>query len=251
MIDISHLTTKGKMIFLACDQGMERGPSDYNEKTIDPRYIFEIGVKAGFNAMIFGKGIAEKYYKEYQNRIPLIIKLNGHSQYNRPTNWGAQNCEVDEAIALGGAAVGYTIHLGSVNEAEMFREFGKIVREAHARGIPVIGWVYPRGPEIPNPHAPDVTAYAARVGLELGADIVNVYNPGDIGALRWVGLSAGKAKVIISGGEHVAPEVYAEEVRSIMRAGLAGVAVGRNIWQADDPSAVAEIVKDIIYNGKY
>ncbi len=251
MIDISHLTTNGKMIFLACDQGMEHGPVDFNEQNIDPRYIFDIGVKAGFNAVIFGKGIAEKYYQEYHTKIPLIMKLNGHSRYNQPNAMDPQNCEVEEAVALGASAVGYTIHLGSLNENMMFAQFGKIVREAHALGIPAIAWVYPRGPEITEPKSPEITAYAARIGMELGADIVKIYNSGDVGSLRWAGLCAGKTKVVISGGDHVSTEEYEDEVRMIMQAGLHGVAVGRNVWQSDEPMAVCEGIKEIIYKGSY
>ncbi|MBU6389044.1 fructose-bisphosphate aldolase [Patescibacteria group bacterium] len=251
MIDISHLTTNGKMIFLACDQGMEHGPEDFNERNIDPSYIFDIAIKSGLNAVIFGKGITEKYYPEYRSQIPLILKLNGHSRFNKPDSWGPMNCEVGEAIALGAAAVGYTIHLGSLHEPEMFTQFGKIVREAHEAGVPAIAWVYPRGPEISDPMTPQMTAYAARVGMELGADIVKVYNPGDVGALRWMGLCAGKTKVVISGGNKVSPEEYADEARDIMRAGLSGVAVGRNVWQSDDPYRVCDQIKDIIYNNAY
>ena len=251
MIDISHLTTDGTMIFLACDQGMEHGPVDFNEQNIDPRYICEIGVRNGLNALIFGKGIAEKYYAEYAGRIPLIIKLNGHSRFNKPNGWGPQNCTVAEAKGLGAAAVGYTIHLGSLNEPQMFAEFGRIVREAHQLGLPAIAWVYPRGAEITEPKSADITAYAARIGMELGADIVKIYNSGNLGALRWAGLCAGKTKVVISGGDHVSREEYEDEVRMIMQAGLHGVAVGRNVWQSDEPMAVCDGLKEIIYNGSY
>ena len=92
MIDISHLTTNGKMIFLACDQGMEHGPEDFNERNIDPNFIFQTGIQAGLNAVIVGKGIAEKYYPDYRGQIPLIVKLNGHSRFNKPNGWGPQNC---------------------------------------------------------------------------------------------------------------------------------------------------------------
>lgn len=247
MMDLSTLSTNGKMIFLACDQGMEHGPEDFNEQNVNPEYIFNIAVEAGLNAVIFGKGIAEKYYPDYRDRIPLIIKLNGHSRFNKPNSWGPQNCTVAEAKEIGAAAVGYTIHLGSLNEPEMFREFGRISREAHEMGLPAIAWVYPRGPEIQNEKSVEMTAYAARVGMELGADIVKVYNPGDVGALRWVGMAAGRTKVVISGGDHVSPEEYAAQVEMIMEAGLAGVAVGRNVWQSDDPGRVCDLIKSAVY----
>ena len=251
MIDISHLTTNDKMIFLACDQGMEHGPEDFNETNINPDFIFQTAIAAGLNAVIVGKGIAEKYYPEYHGRIPLILKLNGHSRYNKPNGWGPLICEVEEAIALGAAAVGYTIHLGSLVEPEMLQNFGRVVREAHALGVPAIAWVYPRGPEISDPNAPNMVAYAARLGMEVGADIVKVYNPKDVGALRWAGMAAGKTRVVISGGDHVSKEAYEDEVRDIMRAGLAGVAVGRNVWQSEDPMGVCLGLKEIIHNGAY
>ena len=247
MMDLSSISTNGKMIFLACDQGMEHGPEDFNESNIDPRYIFDVAIRNGLNAVIFGKGISEKYYPDYQDQIPLIIKLNGHSRYNKPNGWGPQNCEVDEAIALGAAAVGYTIHLGSANEPEMFREFGRIVRQAHDLGVPAIAWVYPRGPEIDDPKTPEMTAYAARVGMELGADIVKIYHPGNVGALRWAGLCAGKTKVVISGGDKVSKEEFTKQASEIMEAGLAGIAVGRNVWQSEQPDEVCASIKEVIY----
>jgi class I fructose-bisphosphate aldolase len=250
-INLEALSTNGKMIFLACDQGMEHGPEDFNDKNFDPNYIFEIGIKAGLNAVIFGRGISEKYYPDYAGKIPLITKLNGHSRFNKPNGFGFQNCSVDEALSFGAAAVGYTMHLGSENEPIMFKEFAGIVREAHANDLPAIAWVYPRGKEIEDPKSPEMVAYAARVGMELGADIVKVYNSGTEGALHWAGVGAGKTKVVISGGDQVTPEEYADQCRMIMRAGLAGVAVGRNVWQADDPYYVTDLIKKVIYEGDY
>lgn len=250
-IDTSHLSTKGKMIFLACDQGMEHGPEDFNEKNIDPHYIYELALKANLNAVIFGRGIAEHYHHEYMGKIPLIVKLNGHSRFNKPDSYGKQNCTVEEAIEFGASAVGYTLHMAGIHEAEQMAEFGRIVKDAHAKGLPAIAWVYPRGPEVKDPNTSEMVAYAARFGMELGADIVKVYNPGNEGALRWAGICAGKTEVVISGGNQVTPEEYAEQCKQIMRAGLSGVAVGRNVWQAEDPYHVLNLIKDVIYNGNY
>jgi class I fructose-bisphosphate aldolase len=250
-VSTDHLTTNGKMIFLACDHGMEHGPEDFNEKNINPHFIYEIGIKAGFNAVIFGRGIAELYHQEYKEKIPLIVKLNGHTRFNKPESYGRQNCSVEEAIMFGAVAVGYTIHIGAGHEAEQMQEFAGIVSAAHANGIPAIAWVYPRGPQIHNEKDPALCAYAARIGLELGADIVKIYNAGNEGALRWCGLAAAKTKVVVSSGDHVTPEEYAEECKMIMRAGLDGVAVGRNVWQAEDPFYVCDLIKDVVYNGNF
>ncbi|MEA3378658.1 MAG: fructose-bisphosphate aldolase, partial [Nanoarchaeota archaeon] len=69
---------KGKSLLLAYDQGLEHGPTDFNDKNIDPDYIMDIAIKGKFNGIILQKGIAEKYY---QGKIPLILKLNGKTKF--------------------------------------------------------------------------------------------------------------------------------------------------------------------------
>ncbi|MCX6750147.1 MAG: fructose-bisphosphate aldolase, partial [Candidatus Pacearchaeota archaeon] len=78
MINLNKLTTKGKALFLAYDQGLEHGPTDFNDKNVDPKYIIDIAKKGKYNGIVFQKGIAEKYNKEIkQSKVPLIVKLNG------------------------------------------------------------------------------------------------------------------------------------------------------------------------------
>ena len=74
MIKLNKLLKKGKALFLAYDQGLEHGPTDFNDKNIDPEYIIEIAKQGKFTGLIFQKGIAEKYNKEIKtSKIPLII----------------------------------------------------------------------------------------------------------------------------------------------------------------------------------
>ncbi|MBI2622218.1 fructose-bisphosphate aldolase, partial [Candidatus Microgenomates bacterium] len=79
MFDLSKITTNGRALFLAYDQGMEHGPTDFDDKSVDPQNILQIAVNGGFNAIIFQKGVAEKYYMgtPFAQKIPLILKLNG------------------------------------------------------------------------------------------------------------------------------------------------------------------------------
>ena len=63
-ISLSKITTRGKALFLAYDQGLEHGPSDFDDKNVDPKYIIEIAKKGKYNGIVFQKGIAEKYNQE-------------------------------------------------------------------------------------------------------------------------------------------------------------------------------------------
>ncbi len=248
MVDLSKITKDGKALFLAYDQGMEHGPTDFNDDSIDPNYILSIGLEGDFNAIIFQKGVAEKYYDPVlHNEIPLIVKLNGKTNLLHEEPYSPLLATVEEAITLGASAVGYTIYVGSKHEAQMFSEFAEIERQAHAKHLPVVVWMYPRGKSIEGRDEKELAAYAARVGLELGADVVKIKYPGSLEAMKQVVKAAGKTLVVASGGEKTEETTFLSMAKTVMEAGAAGLAVGRNVWQAKDPLGVTEKLKKIVF----
>lgn len=246
----------GYGLLLAYDQGFEHGPSDFNAKNIDPKYILDIAKESGvFTGVIFQKGIAERYYVENNGLPPLIIKLNGKTSLLPDEEpFAPLLCTVDEAIGLGASAVGYTVYVGSEREAEMTETFGQIVRECNQKGIPTIGWFYLRGKQITNPHDPEKLAYAARLALELGADgvklqfVISGDEANDLKNLKWIVQNAGKCKVFISGGSKTSDEGMFSLARIVKMAGCAGMAVGRNIWQRDNPVEFSKEISRILYS---
>lgn len=251
MTDLSRITKNGKAMYLAYDQGLEHGPSDLPEKSVSPAYILDLAVQGEFTALILQKGMAEKYYKPYKEKIPLILKLNGKTRLYEGDAFSPQICSVQEAIELGASAVGYTIYIGSKREAEMFEQFGKIQEEAHRDGLPVIAWVYPRGEKIKDDKNPEITAYAARVALELGADIAKIKYCGREECFKKAVEAAGKTKVVLSGGVKTdKPKEFYEIVKNVMSAGAIGVAVGRNVWQRENALEVSQKLKEIIFSNK-
>lgn len=247
MIDLSKITTNGKAVYLAYDHGIEHGPKDLTGESIDPGYILDLAVSGGYNAIVLQKGVAEKYYASYKDKIPLILKLNGKSRLVAGESISTQVCSVNEAVELGALAVGYTIYLGSEHESVMFKEFGKIEEEAHKNNLAVIGWMYPRGKAVKDESSPEITAYAARVGLELGADMVKIKYCGSKECFEKAVEAAGKTKVVLSGGVKVSDEEFLEVVRNIMAAGAIGVAVGRNVWQKENALEITKELKEIIF----
>jgi len=250
MINLSTITKHDKALFLAYDQGMEHGPSDFEDENANPQNILDIAVSGAFTAVIFQKGVAEKYYlgSAYANKIPLILKLNGKTNLvDDPDPYSPQICTVEEAISIGASAVGYTIYVGSKHEAEMFKEFSGIEQEAHKQNIPLVGWMYIRGSGAVGKDVKELTAYAARLGLELGADIIKIKYPGDLESLTKAVESAGKTKVVVSGGEKEDEQVFLSTVKTCMQAGACGMAVGRNIWQSQNPIQISNKIAEIIW----
>jgi class I fructose-bisphosphate aldolase len=235
-----------RSMILAYDQGLEHGPSkDFDDKNIDPAYIMDIAVKGRFNAIVFQKGLAEKYYN---GKVPLILKVNGKAALASGEPISKQNCSVEYALSLGAKAIGYTIYLGSELEADMFQEFGRIQEEAHEAGVPTVAWIYPRGAAIQNDTAKESVAYAARTGLELGADAVKIKYTGDSTTFSWAVKSAGKALVFMSGGPKAPTDQdFLNQVQGAIDAGATGLAVGRNVWQNPDPFRISDSLREVIF----
>ena len=246
--NLSKILRKGKAFFLAYDQGLEHGPSDFNDKNVNPNYIIEIAKKAKCTGIIFQKGIAEKYAEEIKkSKVPLIIKLNGKTNLVKGESVSRQLCSVDEAVKLGAVAVGYTIYIGSAYESIMMQEFEKIERQAHSRSLPLIAWIYPRGKNIKNKPKKELMAYAARTGLEIGADIAKIHYDGIPKDAEWAVKSAGKTKIVIAGGIKTQEKLLLKQIKEIINSGCIGVAIGRNIWQSKNPVALAKRINRIIW----
>ncbi len=249
MIDLSKITRDNKALYLAYDQGLEHGPVDFDETNFDPNFILDLAVQGDFTAIILQKGLAEKYYfgSPYQKQIPLILKLNGKTNLYKGEAYAPLECEVEEALKLGASAVGYTLYPGSEFETQMIKEFGKVVRDAHEKKVPAIAWVYPRGKNIQDEISREIVAYAARMALELDADIAKIKYSGSYENFKWAVECAGKTKVVLSGGPKVSDEEFLEVVKNVMTAGAIGVAVGRNVWQNEDPIGITQRIKEIIF----
>ncbi|NMB92155.1 MAG: fructose-bisphosphate aldolase [Parcubacteria group bacterium] len=247
---LKPLLKNNKAMFLAYDHGFEHGPKDLIGKSYDPNYILDLAVQGDFTGIILQKGIAEKYYTDakYQRHIPLIIKINGKTNL-RPNEepYSPINCSVNYAKKLGAQAVGYTIYLGSEYENKSFEDFGKIQEEAHQLNMAAIAWIYPRGKAILKENDSEIIKYAARLGLELGADLIKIKYPDTENVLKDIVNLAGNTKVVLSGGEKESEEEFLTKVKQVMANGFSGVAVGRNIWQRPDALTIAEKLRKIIF----
>ncbi len=247
-LKLNKILKKGKAMFLAYDQGMEHGPTDFNDKNVDPLYILDIARKGKFSAIIFQGGIAEKYCVEIKKaKVPLIVKLNGKTNLVEGEPVSRQLFSVDEALKLGAVAVGYTIYIGSVFEKEMLAEFEKIRKKAHKKDLPVIVWIYPRGKGVKRKKKKDLMAYATRVGLEIGADIVKIQSTGKKADIKWAVESAGKCKVVTAGGMKKGEKELLNEIRDAVKVGCIGIAIGRNVWQAKNPLKIADKLQKVIW----
>jgi class I fructose-bisphosphate aldolase len=163
-------------------------------------------------------------------------------EYDSAVNWS-----VEYADEVGADSVGFTLYGGSNHEVEMAEEFRDVQEAARDHDMPVVMWAYPRGQGVKNDTKSDVIAYAARQAMELGADIAKVKYPGSKAAMEHVVEMAGPTKVIMSGGSKRSDREFLESVKAVIDAGGAGLAVGRNIFQRENPEYILDALEEVIF----
>jgi class I fructose-bisphosphate aldolase len=250
----TDLTRDGKILILAYDHGLEHGPSDFEDhpERMDPQTVFDVATHDAVTSIAVQKGVAEGYYPSYEDDVSLLTKLNGTSNLWRGEPDSAVNCSVEYAADIGADAVGFTLYGGSNSEIDMAEEFRDAQESARAHDLPMVMWSYPRGQGLRNAADADTIAYAAREALELGADVAKVKYPGSREAMENTVQAAGGAdgtNVIMSGGSKVSDEAFLQDVKAVMDAGGAGLAVGRNVWQRDNPTQLLDALEAVIFEG--
>ncbi len=250
---MKKLETKGKTLFLAQDQGLEHGPEDLDGPWINPDYVFKIAEKGEFDGFICQKGLAEKYASSYKTN--LVIKVNGKTNPKTPIGddgdpYSPVTCSVKTAVELGAKAIGFTNFPGSTHQTKIIEDFRKIQEEAHDFGLPVTSWMYPRGKKVDKLKKgdldPSVLAYAAREGLELGADMLKMKYNGNPEDMKKQIACGGKAKMLMAGGAKTkTSKEFLKQVQEVNDVGIHGFAIGRNIWKHPKPIEMASAIRDI------
>jgi DhnA family fructose-bisphosphate aldolase class Ia len=109
--------------------------------------------------------------------------------------------------------------------------------------------MYPRGPKIQNEHAQEVVAHAARIGAELGADIVKANFTGTIDTFKAVVESCPVPVVIAGGPKCKTSAEILQTTREAIEAGAAGLSIGRNVFQHENPTLIVKALSAIVHGG--
>jgi predicted phospho-2-dehydro-3-deoxyheptonate aldolase len=203
-------------------------------------------LKGGADAIVVHKGIAKKVTV---GNAGLMVQLSASSDLCPNLNNKVQVCSVQEAVRLGADGVSVHINVGAQDEDKMLIKIGRVADECDIYGMPLMAMMYPRGPKIQNEHALEVVAHAARLGAELGADIIKTNYTGTIDTFKIV-VESCPAPVLIAGGAKAKTATDILRITSeSMKAGGAGLSIGRNVFQHEDPTLMVKALSAIVHSG--
>jgi DhnA family fructose-bisphosphate aldolase class Ia len=203
-------------------------------------------VTGGADAILTTFGIATRFAAEI-SPLGLIVRLDGGgTKLGAMDGPGAQFYTVADALRVGADAVAVSAFPGSPKEEATLETLAHVIGEAHAWGLPVMAEMVPGGFDSgPEFRTTESIAIAARVAAELGADWIKIPYAANFEQVT----ETCYVPVVILGGAKKGSEVtMLETISDALRTGASGVAIGRNIFQADDPAAMTAAVAALLHD---
>lgn len=235
-----------RTVVVPMDHGITMGPV---KGLYDMREIVNRVAEGGANAVLLHKGIIQAGYRGYGRDIGLIMHLSGSTVLGPDPDNKVTVAEVEEAIKLGADAVSIHINVGSETEPEQLRTLGATARTCGEWGVPLVAMMYPRGRKIRDQYDVEVVRHAARVGAELGADIVKTNYTGSVDTFRDVVRGCPVPVVMAGGPKTETDEEFCQMVYDSVQAGGAGAATGRNVFQHENPTQMVRVICGIVHEG--
>jgi len=234
----------GRTVIVPMDHGVTVGPI---EGLIDMKTAVNNVAMGGANAIVIHKGLVTTGHRRRGRDVGLIVHLSASTSLSPFPNAKTLVCTVEEAIKLGADAVSVHINIGNGTEREMLADFGQVARDARDWGMPLLAMIYPRGEKIKDEYDPGVLKHAARLGAEIGADIVKVSYTGAVDTFREV-VDGCPVPVVIAGGPKMSSDrEILEMVRGAVEAGGAGVSIGRNVFQHRNPTRMVGAISLLVH----
>ncbi|MBN1814663.1 MAG: fructose-bisphosphate aldolase [Anaerolineae bacterium] len=237
----------GRILTVAIDHAPSYGVLEGLE---DIQRVVDDVASAGPDAMLMMRGVAARCFAPHAGKVALIMKCSSISPYHPEHDVWVSS--VEDALRLGADAIAMAMTVGSVEQPQLVANVGALVREAERVGLPVIVHAYPCGECVPpaERYSVERVAYASRMAMELGVDIVKTFYTGSVESFARVVEIAAPALVVAAGGPRLETDADVLQMAyDVVQAGAAGITFGRNTWQSGDTRGMIQALKRIVHEG--
>jgi DhnA family fructose-bisphosphate aldolase class Ia len=234
----------GRALIVAMDHAVLDGPMKGLEH---PGQTIERIIAGGADAVLTTYGVARAFARELAP-LGLILRADGgNTSLGNSKGPSSVQFSVESALRLGADALAVCAYPGAPNEESSLYNLSRIVEAAHTWGVAVLAEMVPGGfDSAPEFRTLQSIRAAARIGAEMGADIIKCpYVEG----FEQVATTTYAPVVILGGAKQGSERDMLVKIKGAVDAGGAGVAVGRNIWQAPDTTRMTAAVAAIVHQG--
>lgn len=234
----------GKQVCIAMDHCPAIGPV---AGMIDPVDTMEKVCKAKPDTVFTHYGVIKKTLPILTDSdVPFMLSISTATNLSPDPTRVFLVDSVLHAVQIGASGISMRIFVGADHDIEMLKDLAFVISECEQFGMPVMAMMYPYGME--NEYDPIYLKHAARIGAELGADIVKTYYSGDPESFKEVTESC-PAPIVMSGGSKAKnPVDFLANLKGAVDGGALGVAVGRNAWQHEEPTKMIQAVNYVVHD---
>ncbi len=226
----------GRCVMLAVDHGYFQGPTTGLEnlgKTVNPLLLYA-------DALMITRGALRNWIPPTTDK-PIVLRVSGGQSILKELSNEIITTSIEDAIRINASAITCSVYVGGEYEKQTIDNLSRLVNEGEAYGIPVLA-VTAVGKELVRDAR--YLGLACRICVEVGAHMVKTYYCKDFPE---VVEACGNIPVVIAGGKKIEEKAALEMAVNATKDGAAGVDMGRNIFQSDNPVGMIKAVKAIVH----
>jgi fructose-bisphosphate aldolase / 2-amino-3,7-dideoxy-D-threo-hept-6-ulosonate synthase len=211
-----------------------------------PKWIVDQVVAGGANAILAGPGFIRATASSIPATMGIVLRLSITAGLSKQGTQETPIASLDTALQMDADAVAVSVFFGRDGDIEIYSYLADLIQACSAYDMPVIAEMMP--PEDRSFKA-DAIAHAARIGMEMGADIIKTNYCGNVDEFRKVVESVPLPIIVAGGPKHANEPSLASFTRDAIAGGAVGVAIGRRVWQSDNPSEVTKQIYQALHEG--
>jgi 3-hydroxy-5-phosphonooxypentane-2,4-dione thiolase len=226
----------GRTVMLAIDHGYFQGPTTGLER-VDLSIVPLLGHA---DALMATRGIVRSTIPPASG-IPVVLRASGGPSILKELSDEQIAVSMEDAARINACAVAVQVFIGGEFETQSVRNMTRLVDQSQRYGIPVLA-VTAVGKDLTRDAR--YLRLATRICAELGAHVVKTYYCAeDFDTVA----AACPVPLVMAGGKKLPGlDALAMAYRAVEE-GAAGVDMGRNIFQSDDPVAMIRAVGAVVH----
>jgi fructose-bisphosphate aldolase/2-amino-3,7-dideoxy-D-threo-hept-6-ulosonate synthase len=209
-----------------------------------PQWIVDQVVAGGANAILASPGFIRATACRIPPSVGIVLRLSVTAGLSKQGTQETPIASLQTALQTDADAVAVSVFFGRDGDLAIYAWLAELIQACVAYEMPVVAEMMP-----PESSSYDATAigHAARIGMEIGADIIKTNFCGNVDEFRQV-IESVPIPIIVAGGPKQANEPsVASFTRDAVACGAAGVAIGRRVWQSDNPCEVTRQIYQALW----
>lgn len=226
----------GRTVMLAFDHGYIMGSTSGLERLdlIVPELMEEVDCLMGT------RGAIRTCVPPTNGKAIALRSSAGSSVLDDDMSFEVIGVDIEDAIRMDVSCMAIQTFIGATGEKDSIDNLCQTIDAGNRYGIPTLG-VVAVGKEMER--TTKFFLLATRMLAELGAQIIKTYYCDDFEKV----VAACPVPIVVAGGKKLPEDEALTLVYKAIQGGAAGVDMGRNIFQAESPKAMARCIKMVVH----